>query len=303
MCPDLAPLVDRIRELSQEGSPWALPAGEVARLLEIDVTELYRRVYAASLGERALVSLSVAVDSFGPGDGPELVSLLELFYGPEARRALARAGLFLPHEERVEILRCFLEVAAFRITSHNPDPARFKAMLKVFGRFETAAQTYLGELPSMEDLAGEAAKVYCRTRTFAIPALARATVEGTLRAYIQRKVLRSDTVYAPLRARLAGLAMREGYSAETRRPPRDEDPAVDVVDTRLGEARACLGLNGQPLTAEALRSRYRGLMKRFHPDVNPAGLARCQEINAAYALLATVVDAGVGGAPVGRGRP
>jgi curved DNA-binding protein CbpA len=46
-----------------------------------------------------------------------------------------------------------------------------------------------------------------------------------------------------------------------------------------------MGLPDQPLAADALRRRYRELMKRYHPDVNPSGLERCKEINAAYAVL------------------
>jgi len=36
-----------------------------------------------------------------------------------------------------------------------------------------------------------------------------------------------------------------------------------------------------------LKSRYRELIRIYHPDINPEGLRRCQEINAAYSLLAS----------------
>jgi curved DNA-binding protein CbpA len=53
----------------------------------------------------------------------------------------------------------------------------------------------------------------------------------------------------------------------------------------LERARRVLELDGRPLDVAELKRRYKRLMKRFHPDVNPGGLRRCQEINAAYALL------------------
>ena len=37
--------------------------------------------------------------------------------------------------------------------------------------------------------------------------------------------------------------------------------------------------------ADALRTRYRQLMMRHHPDVDPSGLERCKDVNVAYALL------------------
>ena len=37
-----------------------------------------------------------------------------------------------------------------------------------------------------------------------------------------------------------------------------------------------------------LKIKYKNLIKRFHPDINPNGLRRCQEINAAYSILVSV---------------
>ena len=37
--------------------------------------------------------------------------------------------------------------------------------------------------------------------------------------------------------------------------------------------------------SDALRTRYRQLMMRHHPDVDPSGLERCKDVNVAYALL------------------
>jgi curved DNA-binding protein CbpA len=65
-------------------------------------------------------------------------------------------------------------------------------------------------------------------------------------------------------------------------------------------ARRLLGLEGGVLDLRRLKSRYKSLMKVYHPDLNPQGLRRCQEINAAYALLAAGLTAGpASGRPAG----
>ena len=51
-----------------------------------------------------------------------------------------------------------------------------------------------------------------------------------------------------------------------------------------------MGLDRHPHSIEQLKTTYKRLMKRFHPDLNPAGLRRCQEVNAAYALLLGTLD-------------
>jgi hypothetical protein len=48
-----------------------------------------------------------------------------------------------------------------------------------------------------------------------------------------------------------------------------------------------MGLEEETLDGEALRARYRYLMMRHHPDVDPAGLERCKDVNVAYSLLMT----------------
>ena len=55
--------------------------------------------------------------------------------------------------------------------------------------------------------------------------------------------------------------------------------------SRNGWARKVMGFDGSRLTAEEIRFQYRKLMMRHHPDVDPTGLERCKDVNAAYALL------------------
>jgi DnaJ-class molecular chaperone len=54
-----------------------------------------------------------------------------------------------------------------------------------------------------------------------------------------------------------------------------------------------MGFGAGPVPAAAeLRSRYRQLMMRHHPDADPAGLERCKDVNAAYALLISTSTSG-----------
>jgi DnaJ-class molecular chaperone len=46
-----------------------------------------------------------------------------------------------------------------------------------------------------------------------------------------------------------------------------------------------MGIGGLAVTPEDLRARYRTLMMRHHPDVDPSGLERCKDVNVAYSLL------------------
>jgi DnaJ-class molecular chaperone len=42
--------------------------------------------------------------------------------------------------------------------------------------------------------------------------------------------------------------------------------------------------------ASTLKKRYRELMKKYHPDINPNGLEKSQQINLAYTILLSEVN-------------
>jgi hypothetical protein len=288
--PDIRPIIDRVLSQAGSGRPWSVSASEVASLLGIEDAELCRRIYAASLEPRAILDLSAATGTFGPESVPELLAVLELFYGRSAERDLEHAGLFFSHERRVDMLEAFVSVASRLVTAHVVDEPKYSAMLRTFGGYEAARDVYLAELPSVEDILAQAVDAFCRGRSFGIPELARDTVAATLRTFLRRKVLSIDDVLAPLLLRLRAQAEREGFVQARRRPGRldGEAPGASTMDAARAErtrALRAMEMQGQKVTADVLRSRYRSLMKRYHPDVNPKGLERAKEINAAYALL------------------
>ena len=55
-----------------------------------------------------------------------------------------------------------------------------------------------------------------------------------------------------------------------------------------------MGLPAGPVAFDELRRRYRELIMRYHPDVNPSGLERCKDITAAYSFLAARAEEGEG---------
>src|SRR3972149_2715390 len=146
---DLGPLIRRLRALHQTGPDWRIGAAEVASLMGVPEMEMIRRVYTASLRPGAVVGVGVATEVFGPEQGPELLALVELLAGSQAERALFGAGVHLPHVERVELIRVFLEHAAARVGAHVVDASKLSSMLRVHKGWQAAERTYLAELPSL----------------------------------------------------------------------------------------------------------------------------------------------------------
>ncbi len=285
-CPD--PLIRRICDIEALGQPWSLNAEEIRELLGVNNEDFYRRIYAAASGDHPLISLSAATGKYSQENIWEFVALIELFCGGETETRLEKAGIFFTHPEQLEILGIFLAEAAGTLRRHEVDAEEFSAMLRAFERYDRARDVYLEEYFPLADLIREAAAVYCSDRSFGIPDLAEANAKRLLRFFFQKHVLEVRSVFAVLIDQLLRQAAAEGYSGEqgdSRRNREQSDADLQDRSLVLQRARRSMDLEGRALTLPLMKAQYKRLMKIYHPDINPKGLRRCQEITAAYSLL------------------
>ena len=285
-CP--TPVIDRIRDMVSSGQPWSLSAEEIRELLGVNNEDFYRRIYAAASGDHPLISLSAATGKYSQENIWEFVALIELFCGGETETRLEKAGIFFTHPEQLEILGIFLAEAAGTVRRHEVDAEEFSAMLRAFERYDRARDVYLEEYFPLADLIRGAAAVYCSDRSFGIPDLAEANAKRLLRFFFQKHVLEVRSVFAVLIDQLLRQAAAEGYFAEQEASRRNrEQPDAELQDRSsvLQRARRSMDLEGRALTLPLMKAQYKRLMKIYHPDINPKGLRRCQEITAAYSLL------------------
>jgi hypothetical protein len=281
-------VIRRIAEIEGLGEPWSLDATEIRELLGINSEVFYRRIYEADSGDHPLISLSAATGKYSQENIWEFVALIELFCGGETEARLEKAGIFFSHPEQLEILGVFLAETAGAVRHHDVDAEEFSAMLRAFGSYEQARDVYLEEFFPLTGLIDRAAALYCANRSFGISELAEANVKRLLRFFFQKHVLEVRSVFAVLIDNLLRQAAAEGYAAEREEERRKRDQADAGVADRsavLQRARRTMNLEGRILTLPLLKAQYKRLMKIYHPDINPRGLRRCQEITAAYSLL------------------
>jgi hypothetical protein len=275
----LETVVGLIASRAEASGGWTVQSTEVRDSLGLTQLDYYRALYAAATADRSVLDLGDITGGFS-SEAPEvLLAVLEVFCGAQAEPRLARAGIFFPHSNRVDILETFVGTMADAVAAHALDPEAFGAMLRSFRRFDSARAAYIAEHFPLRSIIEEAVERYCGCRDFDIPALARANVSGLIAFFFRRHVLEEAALFAGVSARLYRIALDQGYAQQAERPATEEPP--DPFEA----ARRVLGVAGLPLSRTVLRDRYRALMKRYHPDVNPRGLDKAQEINAAYSLL------------------
>lgn len=291
----LVDLIGEIERQEQSGRSWRLTPTHLQRILGLSPERYYQEIYGAQMAGHRLIDLSLAMKPFSQASAPSLVAVLEHLCGAGAEHALERAGVFFSHDQQAEIMAEFLTGAADAVREHRFDEETFAAMLRTFGTVPEARRVYLDHFFDLDDLQQRAVRRYCAGRTFNLPDVALANAREVLRLFFAKHVLRRRNLFGALHDAFHRASVNAGFASETgtssRQRARREAPEQPVRSAAAG-ARRAMGLGPERLTARGLKARYKQLMKRYHPDVNPQGLARCQEITAAYATLAPLAAQG-----------
>ena len=249
-------------------------------------------------GLRDAIAFSDAIDGFTQDTVGELVSVLEKLGRVDAEESLRRAGLFLPYGSVVELTEEFLTAAARFCAGHCIETKELEAMLRYAGSVRGAIAIYVDEHVNREPLMEACAESFRGTR--GLPEQGRATAVRALHALFARHILDRQGIVSGLVQRLVLAAATMGYvDPEPREGPRRRAGAGTGGGPAGGPPRggrawaiAVMGMDHGRAGPQELRERYRILMMRHHPDVDPAGLELCKDINVAYALLMAETGAG-----------
>ncbi|MFP4112803.1 MAG: J domain-containing protein [Spirochaetota bacterium] len=273
-------LINELQVRADADGSWEVTADELSD--RYDSVDFYRAQYESG---------QVGTDVFGPDNVGELLLLLDLLTGRDYRGEFRDAGLFLTHDDRVELTERFVRAVRHAVVLHTPEPETFRAMLREFRRYDRAKFAYLRTYFPHQDLVEQCVREYLELRD--APAL-RATVAAYLHLLLQRHIVDVEDLAPALMEILRTVARHEGMLPGGRtHGERDADDAAggrstdgtmtEVHDRR--QALAVLGIaNPQPSKRE-VRDRYRTLMRKYHPDVNPDGLETAKTLNNAYGLL------------------
>ncbi|HUJ74486.1 MAG TPA: J domain-containing protein, partial [bacterium] len=263
-------LIHLLSERAQEDGTWTVSPEEVAGLLGIDQVRFWRAVH--DVQER--ISVADAIDGWSQETVGELVTVLERLLGAGPEEEMTRAGLFLPSMLGIELIEELTFRARRMGAAHQLRTEELAAMLRHTGGVRAAIEIYLDEYADVDALVDGSAESFRVLRGF--PPRGRETARLYLARMFARHILDRRGLLTGLIERLRLEAARLGYADPEDRARGESRAGTAHGSSRNGWARKVMGFDAAGLTAEALRLRYRQLMMRHHPDVDPGGLERCK---------------------------
>lgn len=273
--------------IEEEGN-WGVSSDEVISLAGLDPAEFWRSAHVL----RDRIGFCDAVDGFTQDTVGDLVTIMERIFGPAAEEALSRAGAFMPHPLRLGLMGELFSRAEAFVASHEISNDELASMIRFAGSIGRALPIYMEVHADPGQLIKESAEAFTESR--GIPEAGRFTAARFLRELFSRHIVDTRALFAGLERRLREAARRLGFAdpqEEGRAGGGSREEDAGGSDRRTW-ARRVLGLPSAPVPFDMLRRRYRELIMRFHPDVNPSGLERCKDITAAYSALASRPEEG-----------
>jgi hypothetical protein len=276
----LQSLLERLTFLAEEDGRWEISSDEVAALLDVDPVAFWRAV--AALRDR--IDFADAIDGWTEESVGDLVTVLEHLHGAGSEQAITRAGLFIPSALGIELAEELLFHARRFCAAHVVNEEELAAMLRHTGRVRAAIDLYLEHNVDLDALIDGCAESFRVLRGF--PLAGRLTAARFLSTMFVRHILDRRGLLVLLLERLRIAAGQMGFfDPDDRAREEAARSASGREPMRRAWARRVMGIGGKIFTAEEVRARYRQLMMRHHPDVDPGGLELCKDVNVAYSLL------------------
>jgi hypothetical protein len=237
---------------------------------------LYRAVYELKM---------VDISSFSSENCGELVTLLERLDEKGAEATLQNAGLFLNHDDRVDLMSRLVRGIRVAWTATPSQPDAFRAMLRDEHSFDRAVSHYISVFVDPDGVIEKCAAEFASDT--GRPVTVQSGAEAELRRLLQRKIVVIQELLPALLDLLRTIAVHEGVlprGSSAAAEASDDERAFHDEGDELADALKLFDLS-PPFRRRELQKRYRKLMRAYHPDVNPRGLEMAKRINRAYSAL------------------
>ncbi len=272
-------LIDEIQSVTV-ADKWSIDTDLLLSIIQMDKEEYYRLVYAKR--HSGLISLHIR-DSYDDGITEELLEILDVAGLEVARPMFEKSGYSLSSGMRDAWVEFFLSVSLSRIQNHELDVELLKTCLSGCSNPADGIESYIHSTISINDLVSFAAVLFLRKNRIEDHHLSRSILSSIIADQIKIRDIKEEELFSSYRKILHEKAINRGIIEESE---KIYTAVYGKLTERQKDALHTLGYTAGVIPASAnLKKRYREMVKKNHPDINPGGEAITREITGAYNLL------------------
>ncbi len=289
-------IIEHIARISKKMGYWAITADEVMEITQLEPYKFKRYLEQA----RITVNMPKHMNIFSNDNPGDLITLLECIYGKnkDMEKLFSEKGIFINYENMIELNDLLINSANEIMSKHEINENMFQEILNETKSFEEAKDIYLNEEFNIDEIIEKTCLSYVSLNKFQLDKLAKRNTLKYLNSLFERKILNKNTVLSNVVYKLKQYAIKIHFYQEESDDYSSNYYYEDKNNVNQGNegqkhlkkpsrkeiAKSILGIKGE-FDINILRKKYRNMMKIYHPDINPQGLQKSQEINAAYSVL------------------
>ena len=278
----LVELLEEIESMADDEG-WRMPLSDALSFFPLKAEDFYRFAYSRRNDE----GFHVPDDSLGPESFDDFLRFLEHRGWPDAGSFFFHAGYALGASQRTDLLEFFYSVTISRLQNHEVDRELLENSLAGCRNPADGFDFYRAAAVELDELIDFATNLYLDHRKIERHPFSVSRLRGMLREEVRTGAVDPEDLFRPLTGVLRDRALAWNLLDE-------DEPAPEFLALSK-EMQAALVFMGfrpeQPPGRQSLKTRYRELMKKFHPDVNPDGDEKSRQLNSAYSLLLSGLEA------------
>lgn len=289
-------IIEEISELAGVKGRWAITLQRIMDITGIQPHKFRSYVYKT----KRKINMPDTVLHFNNENPEDLITLLETIYGDNIENDFAESGVFIPYSQRIELNSFLLNHISMVISNHTLNEEDLEAMLYGTDSFIEARDIYYEEEFDINKMIKNAGKNYLSSKYYKIPKLGEDNVYKYLYSLFERNIFIKENLFYSLEMRIKDFAVRKNlfkgqfnendYKRYYKTKSRNKTSSKTTIEKGAKEkAKEIMGIRGR-IDTTTLKKQYKDLMKKYHPDLNPNGLQKSQEINQAYSLLMSEVS-------------
>ncbi len=290
-------IIDDIISTASKKGYWAITTQRI-----IEITKLKPYVFHNYMMKtRKRINMPDDINVFSNDNPEDLISLLESIYGNNVESTFYKVGVFIPHKNRIEINDMLINQINFILANHQINKEDFEAMLYETDTFIEARDIYYEEEFNISKIIHDVCDNYMNGKEYVLWNLAKQNIIYYMKSLFDRNIFVKESLFYMLESRLRDFAIlknmlkgennQNNYGSyrykcyDNYNTKQEKKPKI----SKREKAKQIFQIKGE-FSAITLKKRYRELMKKYHPDINPNGLEKSQQINLAYTILLSEIS-------------